>query len=121
MNNLKALQFIEKNWLNFSVIILASITILSLTPIQQLPSVPGSDKTHHFISYALLFFPVALARPKHWLFIGLFFAIFSGIIELIQPYVNRYGEWMDLLANCIGLFCGFIMAWLISKYFADKF
>ena len=27
------------------------------------------------------------------------FALYSGLIELIQPRVNRYGEWMDFMAN----------------------
>ena len=108
-------NLIKKHWLLISATVLTLITILSLTPMPHLPAVPGSDKTHHFIAYAGLFFPVALARPKHWLWIALFFACWSGAIELIQPYVNRYGEWLDMLANSIGLFCGFVLAWLTNK------
>lgn len=81
----------------------------------HLPSVPGTDKTHHFIAYSALFFPVALAKPKHWLLIGLFFICWSGAIELIQPYVNRYAEWLDLLANSIGLCCGYLLATLTNR------
>ncbi len=39
-----------------------------------------------------------------------FFFCWSGAIELIQPYVNRYGEWLDLAANTGGLISGFIVA-----------
>ena len=36
--------------------------------------------------------------------------MYSGIIELIQPYVNRYGEWLDLGANGLGLIGGVLIA-----------
>jgi glycopeptide antibiotics resistance protein len=112
---LQLINTIKQYWLLISAIILVLITLISLTPMPDLPSVPGSDKTHHFISYAGLFFPVALAKPKHWLLIGLLFIFWSGAIELIQPSVNRYGEWLDVLANSIGVMFGFILAWLVNK------
>ena len=116
MSNFRALiNLIKKHSLLVSAILLMLITVLSLTPMAHLPAVPGTDKTHHFIAYAALFFPVALAKPKHWLFIGLFFICWSGAIELIQPYVNRYAEWLDLLANSIGLLCGYLLAVLINR------
>tara|TARA_R110001583_G_scaffold1612_1_gene12652 strand:- start:14396 stop:14764 length:369 start_codon:yes stop_codon:yes gene_type:complete len=105
----------KEYWLLICVIIIVLITSLSLTPLPHLPMVPGSDKTHHFIAYAGLFFPVALAKPKHWFLIGLFFIFISGAIELIQPYVNRYGEWLDLLSNSAGLICGYLLARLTDK------
>ena len=109
------LLLIQRHWRLCSLLVLTAITILSLYPVEFLPPVPGSDKTHHFIAYALLMFPVTLARPKHWLWIGLFFLAWSGAIELIQPYVNRYGEWLDLLANATGLGLGILLALLLRK------
>ena len=106
---------IKQYWYFISTIIFVLIAFLSLTPLQALPGVPGNNKTHHFIAYAALFFPVALAKPKHWFLIGLVCAALSGVIELIQPFVNRYAEWLDLFANSIGLCCGFILAWLTNK------
>ena len=46
--------------------------------------------------------------------IGLFFICWSGAIELIQPFVNRYGEFQDLAANITGLVCGFLAANLVT-------
>ena len=76
----------------------------------SLPSVPGTDKTQHFIAYGALAFPIALARPNKWLFFIVGFLVYSGIIELIQPYVNRYGEWLDLGTNGLGLVVGILIA-----------
>ena len=104
---------IQKYWLHITVILLVSIATLSLWPVAHLPSVPGTDKTHHFIAYAALMLPTALRQPKHWLMITLAFLAFSGAIELIQPFVNRYGEWLDMAANAFGLICGFILAKLL--------
>lgn len=111
------LALIRKYWISITLFILTMITILSLRPLQTLPVVPGSDKTHHFIAYATLMFPTALRKPKHWQIIVLFFIGWSGAIELIQPYVNRYGELQDLAANIIGLVCGFLLVQIVNWLF----
>ena len=111
------LQFIKTNWVLFTVVILVTITVLSLWPLATLPDAPGSDKLHHFIAYAFLAFPGMLRNPRRWLRLGLFFVAYSGGIELLQPYVNRYCEWADLLANTAGVGIGMIAAVLIRKFF----
>ncbi len=108
-------SFIRNQWFNLSALLLLLITALSLSPLDNLPEAPGSDKTHHFIAYAALAFPTALRKPKRWRIIILCFALYSGLIELIQPHVNRYGEWMDFLANTCGLSIGIAFAYLTNK------
>ncbi len=103
--------FIRRHWLPVSGALLAAITALSLWPLERLPDVPGSDKLHHAIAYAALMMPAALRRPRHLWAIFLFYLCWSGGIELIQPWVNRYGEWGDLAANAVGLGLG----WLLGK------
>lgn len=107
-------QLFYTHWKLISLLILVLITVLSLTPQAELPVVSGTDKTHHFIAYATLMFAVAFVKPKQWQWIAVFFFCWSGAIELIQPYVNRYGEWLDLAANTGGLICGFIIARIIA-------
>ena len=110
----KAISLVGKYWFFLSVLLLLSVSFLSLSPNEELPEVAGSDKTHHLIAYALLAFPTALRRPNGWRYIILFFAIYSGGIEVIQPYVNRYGEWTDFIANLAGLLIGSIIALIAS-------
>lgn len=110
------LRPVSTHWRIFSVLTLSIITALSLMPVAELPSVPGTDKTSHIIAYSLLMLPVALHRPKHWLWIGLFFLAWSGAIELAQPYVNRYAEWLDMLANGAGLLCGILIGGLLHGH-----
>ena len=110
------LNWIKKYWIFITLFILTVITILSLSPLDKLPPFPSSDKAQHFIAYAALMFPVAIKKPKYWLAIALFFICWSGAIELLQPYLNRYGEWQDLLANVIGLIFGWLAAILIENF-----
>ena len=103
-------------WIELSVLMLTIITALSLYPFKNLPEAPGSDKTYHFIAYAALAFPTALRKPKHWESIVIGFALYSGLIELVQPHVNRYGEWTDFLANISGLFAGIMLVLAVKKH-----
>lgn len=112
-------NIIQKFWLQLTLLILLIIAILSLWPATHLPNVPGSDKTHHIIGYTALIFPAALTKPKNHLFFFIGFLLFSGVIEIIQPYVNRYGEWLDMLANAVGLVFGVILAQIV-QYFSHK-
>ena len=114
----KILTPIRKYWIFFTLFILTMITVLSLCPLEELPPVPGDDKTHHFIAYAVLMLPAAIRKPSYLPAIGLFFICWSGAIELLQPLVNRYRDFWDLAANVTGLFCGLLVArsieWLLS-------
>ena len=111
------ITLIRTYWIIITLFLLAVITLLSLTPLPSLPSMPGNDKTHHFIAYGALTFPVVLRNPRHWLLIGLFFICWSGGVELLQPCVNRYGEWKDMAANGAGIVCGLLLALFINWIF----
>jgi VanZ family protein len=117
---IRLLNIIKTNWIILTLFILLVITILSLWPLDELPSVPGTDKTHHLIAYAILMLPTALHKPDRWILFGLFFIAYSGAIELFQPYVNRYGEWLDMLANTAGVVCGLITAEIVNFLFPVK-
>ena len=112
---IKLREIISHFWIELSVLMLLMITALSMHPLENLPEAPGSDKTHHLIAYAALAFPTALRQPNQWQSVIIGFALYSGLIELIQPHVNRYGEWMDFLANISGLFIGIMLALATNK------
>ncbi|VAW49668.1 hypothetical protein MNBD_GAMMA03-1721, partial [hydrothermal vent metagenome] len=87
--------FFKPYWKVLTVFTLFVITALSLWPADQLPNVVGGDKLHHLVAYMGLMFLVALPKPKYWLWLAVLFVAWSGAIELIQPSVNRYAEWLD--------------------------
>lgn len=96
--------------------ILVAITLLSLTPLAHLPEAPGSDKTHHLIAYFALALPIALKGGPKWFFILPVFVLWSGAIELIQPFVNRYGEWLDFVANTVGIALGATFGFIFRRF-----
>lgn len=116
----KLVDEIKNSWKTLTLVFLTAITFLSLMPADVTPSAPGTDKVHHFIAYAMLMLPIALRKPANWIIWGLFFILCSGAIELIQPLVNRYAEWMDMLANSSGVVCGVIIARLINLIIKER-
>lgn len=83
----------------------ALIGFLTLTPIQN-PGVPGSDKSHHLIGFAALALPLSFSRPRLAPWVVLAAIAYGGAIEIIQPYVGRSGEVLDLAADAIGAVLG---------------
>ena len=82
-----------------------------------MPEISVTDKTHQLVAYFLLAFPSGLIKPKKWVLFISFFILFGGVIEIIQPYVNRYGEWLDFFANTIGVFTGFFVGLILKMKF----
>jgi len=109
------LNFIKRFWLLLTLVQLVLITGLSLWPVEQLPAVPGTDKAHHFIAYTALVFPLALARPRYFIAIFLALVAWGGVIELIQPFVNRWGEWLDFAANSFGAGLGLLLSAVLRR------
>ena len=109
------LKSIQQHWKSITIFLLLVITFLSLYPLSELPEFPGTDKTHHLVAYFILAFPSGLRKPKKWVLFVFLFIIFGGVIEMIQPYVNRYGEWLDFFVNTIGVFIGFFAGVVLNK------
>ncbi len=114
------LDIIKAQWAVLTLITLVVITSLSLWPLDKLPPVPGSDKTHHLIAYTFLMLPIAIRKPNNRILFGLLFILYSGVIELLQPYVNRHGEGGDMLANTAGIICALLIAELINFFTSSK-
>ena len=85
---------------------------LSLVALLSLLAIPGKqvfqwqDKLSHLVVYMLLFWLLLLAYGKQWSLIslGIFLACFSGLIEVAQSFTGyRQAEWLDLLANMVGI------------------
>ena len=92
-----------------TLIVTTVLTVAMLWPIKQPPPTPdGSDKLVHLIAFAALAFP--LARTGRFGLIPIFItsSIFGGLIELIQPYVNRSADIDDWIADIIGIILGIL-------------
>ena len=93
-----------------TLLIASAILVGTLLPVSQLPEVDGGDKAAHLIAFALLALPLNLAGHPRWLLLNTGFVLFGGAIELIQPFVGRHAEWLDLGADMIGVVVGLLVA-----------
>lgn len=103
-----------------SLFLVVAIWTICLIPIPETPldDVPMIDKWTHFVMYgslcSVIFTEYANRHIKpniKRLAIGgvLFPIIMGGLIELAQAYCtggNRSGDWMDWIANSIGVMIG---------------
>ena len=109
-----------------SIVVLSAIAYISLLrePTISLPYVIGMDKWIHAIMYLVLTLTLlwdSQQRPKLWWIVGVFSAIFGGFIEVLQEqfFYPRTGDWMDWLADCIGVIVA-IIVWLIGVKWYEK-
>ena len=82
------------------------IGFLTLSPGISDAGVPGSDKLHHALAFFALAVPLSYARPRLAIWIMIAVIAYGGAIELIQPYVGRDRDAMDLLADALGAVAG---------------
>ena len=106
-----------------SILIAMVITVISLIPvpeIKEVEDVPLMDKWVHMLMYGILTFCIWLEyRRSHgkwnWARLILFGVVapivMSGVVELMQAYLTtcRSGEWLDFLANSIGVAIGTLL------------
>ena len=93
-----------------TIIIAVVIGMATLTPVEELPAVSGSDKLYHLISFAILTLPIAIIRPKALWVIFILSVVYGGAIEVLQPLVNRNCELADFLADAGGAALGMAMS-----------
>ncbi len=114
-----------------SSLLVVSIWIICLVPIPEnvpLGDVPMMDKWTHFVMYGVLCTVVwweYLRRHRQKnaskLFLLAFLApiVMSGLIELAQAHLtggNRSGDWLDFLANSIGVVLGNVIGILLATF-----
>lgn len=104
---------------------IAFITLLSLLPPSDLPSVtlfPGADKLIHLGMYAGLTFLMMWAWPRFFrgslqllpLFAVMFYGLGMEILQDLGHYGRSFELW-DVVANTAGYFPGWIAFKLIDK------
>jgi len=103
------------------------IVVGSLLSSSKVPSIAVSDKGIHFVFYAifafLLYFPVYRTKKIAFSFLGsavivvLIGFTFGALIELVQDryIVGRFGEWLDLVANSLGLLVGALVGVIFKR------
>jgi len=118
----------------FSILLAIVIALLSLAPASKFPVesvwyIPYIDKIVHITMYGSIGF-VALMESRRaassygfHFFILLVIFLASALIEVLQATVvmSRGAEWVDLLANFLGLLCGYLAFRIIGGWRLFRF
>lgn len=91
----------------------------SLAPSASLPTVQVWDKLAHAVNYAVLTLLLLAVQAKPRLLLSMLLMVaFGAVIEVVQAQTGyRRGEWLDLLANTVGVVSAAV-AWLLSRRLA---
>ena len=97
-----------------ALLVTVGVAILSLTESTYMPSVSLNDKVAHGLMYTLLavLWMIPVRRPV-WVCLGV--TAYGTLLELLQHYctLTRSGEWLDVLADFLGVLIGVLcVAWL---------
>jgi VanZ family protein len=100
-------------WLVGGWMLIGLALLASLSPVQDLPHVSGSDKMHHLIAYfsMTLWFAGIYPRSRYaWIGIAMF--ALGGVIEAAQSAMGlgRQADLYDLIANTSGIVVALILA-----------
>ena len=109
----------NKLFLVLFIIFMIVITILSLLPPKSNLELGKSDKIYHFLAYAILSLNFGFISSKiRSYFIGIPFLIAYGLLmEFFQGFVpGRDPSFYDALANSAGVFSGFFIFRLFSRF-----
>jgi VanZ family protein len=88
------------------------VAVLSLMPTNYLPAQVFSlwDKAQHALAFTALASLGLLAYPRQPWRVAIALLAFGGAIELAQAATGwRYGEWLDFLADGIGILIGAVL------------
>lgn len=100
-----------------TIVLAAVISWLTLTP-QDLPKVNDLpiDKLAHAAAFAALILPSAVLRPGFLWWTFPLAALLGLGIELVQPYVGRSREWIDVVADLAGLLAGTGLGFMLRRF-----
>jgi len=100
--------------LTLTAVLSLVIFIGALIPLTVPPAVPGTDKQYHLIAFAALTLPCAALYPRALIWVLPLIVGQAGLIEIVQPYVNRMREWADFVADLKGVGIGLILGIMVQ-------
>lgn len=107
---------INRKWLTITILCNLIIVVACLVPIPPQAPQPftRTDLVVHVTSYAFLSLISYPTRIRVF-FLAIFFIAQGILIEIIQPYVGRHFEWLDILANTGGTLFGLVIIFILKK------
>lgn len=98
-------------WLTVGLLGCAVLILLCLLPSPPQPQVVYIDKFEHVLAFAALGAWFAAILPRHRLLVFIGLAVLGAVIEWLQSMTGyRTGDWLDLVADMVGIGGGMALA-----------
>ena len=108
-------------WRAVLALLLAVTSWLALTPAPPPEADLLWDKLNHFVAFASLAVAGYMGFQRRWLAVALGLLAYGGLIELLQSFTpTRVAEWVDLLADGIGIGLGLVLAAVLGWWAAAR-
>ena len=101
-----------------SLLIALVIAVGSFWPPSEGAGPPGNDKVMHALAFATLTLPAALLSWRDLKWVVPAAIIYGAAIEVIQPSFGRSAEWLDFVADLVGIGCA-VLAGALFKYLKE--
>lgn len=115
-------------WKSIAVAGVIAYGCLLRKPLYTLPPIEGGDKWVHWLAFLILTLVLlwdsraaGLKSWKMWLVAVAIPVVYGGVIELLQEqfFYPRTGEWMDWLADGVGVCMG-VICWRIGMWWHER-
>ena len=109
-------------WLGLGMGMLIVIMVFALLPISDISSPRISDKLLHGLAFAFLmtWFGGVFAS-RSWIWVGLGLLAYGGVMEILQNLTaHREFEWLDMLADLLGLAAGVLLLKLAASRWCEQ-
>ncbi len=93
-----------------------SVLVLALAPSSPRMITTGWDKSNHLLAFAVLTCLGCKAFPKRLAIVVPALLAYGALIEIMQSFTkSRSAEWLDLLADMLGI----LMGWIMIRFFVN--
>ena len=100
-------------WLLGVLLLLATVNESLQRKVWKVAEILPNDKAMHFSGYCILALWFAgVARRSRYFAVGAFLIAFGGSLEIAQGLMHegRTADWLDFLANSLGITTGLVVA-----------
>jgi VanZ family protein len=121
MSRLESAEKTPANWRRGIVIAAlvcywVALFVSTHVPLEPQISVPGEDKTLHFVGYGVLALLFGIAFPRSLRLALIVLALYAAFDELTQPLVGRHCDFHDWLADLGGIAIGLTLVAGMSRW-----
>jgi VanZ family protein len=101
-------------WRWLLALAMLAILVLSLLPPSPMLAGTGWDKSNHMLGFGTLALLGHLGWPRHVVVVLAALLAYGGLIEVLQSFTpDRAAEWLDLVADGVGLAVGHVVGRLV--------